>query len=209
MYLFEIKSIAFKIWGYSISFVELFGTFFGLVSVLLASRAKILTWGTGIVNEFFFFILFFQLQLYADMFLQIYFFIVSLYGWYSWKSKRAFTKVSETNFQTKIFIVASIIIGTFISGFLLSKIHLYLPEYFKIKAAYPFVDSFVMVSSIVATLMLAKKKIENWYLWILIDLVCVFLYFEKGVYILSIEYFIFLLLAAYGLYNWKKQLNND
>ena len=209
MNFFEIKNIAFQIWDYPISYVELIGTLFGLISVYFASRANILTWGTGIVNEVFLFILFFQVQLYADMFLQIYFFIVTIYGWYKWNSKTTETKISETSFRNKIFLAISILIGTLISGFLFTNIHLYLPTYFKIQAAYPFTDSFVMVSSIIATILLAKKKIENWYLWIAIDLVCVVLYFKKGVYFLSLEYFIFLGLASYGLYHWKKQLSND
>jgi len=209
MNFFEIKNIAFQIWDYPISYVELIGTSFGLLSVYFASRANILTWGTGIVNEIFLFILFFQVQLYADMFLQIYFFVVTLYGWYNWNSKTIETKISQTSFRNKILLAVSILIGTLISGFLFTNIHLYLPTYFKIQAAYPFTDSFVMVSSIVATVLLAKKKIENWYLWIAVDLVCVVLYFKKGVYFLSLEYFIFLGLASYGLYHWKKQLSND
>jgi nicotinamide mononucleotide transporter len=209
MNFFEIKNVAFQIWVYPISYVELIGTLFGLISVYFASRANILTWGTGIVNEVFLFILFFQVQLYADMFLQIYFFIVTLYGWYKWNSKTAESKISETSFRNKIFLTVTILIGTLISGFLFTNIHLYLPTYFKIQAAYPFTDSFVMVSSIIATILLAKKKFENWYLWIAIDLVCVVLYFKKGVYFLSLEYFIFLGLASYGLYHWKKQLSND
>ncbi len=209
MHFFEIENIAFQILGYPISYVELIGTFFGLVSVYFASRANILTWGTGIVNEIFLFILFFQVQLYADMFLQIYFFVVTLYGWYKWNSMTTESKISEISFRNKIFLALSILIGTLISGFLFTNIHLYLPAYFKIQASYPFTDSFVMVSSIVATVLLAKKKIENWYLWIVVDLVCVVLYFKKGVYFLSLEYFIFLGLASYGLYHWKKQLSND
>ncbi|MGG9970188.1 nicotinamide riboside transporter PnuC [Ferruginibacter sp. SUN002] len=209
MNFFEIENIAFKILGYPISYVELIGTLFGLASVYFASRANILTWGTGIVNEVFLFILFFQIQLYADMFLQIYFFVVTLYGWYKWNTKTSENKLSEISFRNKISLAVTILIGTLISGFLLTNIHLYLPAYFKIQAAYPFIDSFVMVSSIVATILLAKKKIENWYLWIAVDLVCVVLYFKKGVYFLSLEYFIFLGLASYGLYHWRKQLRND
>lgn len=209
MNFFEIKNIAFQIWNYPISYVELIGTLFGLASVYFASRANILTWGTGIVNEVFLFILFFQVQLYADMFLQIYFFVVTLYGWYKWNTKTSENKISETSFRNRIFLSVTILIGTLISGFLFTNIHLYLPTYFKIQAAYPFTDSFVMVSSIVATILLAKKKIENWYLWIAVDLVCVVLYFKKGVYFLSLEYFIFLGLASYGLYHWRKQLSND
>ena len=209
MNFFEIKNVAFQIWDYPISYVELIGTLFGLASVYFASRANILTWGTGIVNEIFLFILFFQVQLYPDMFLQVYFFIVTLYGWYKWNAKTSENNVSEISFGNKIFLATIILIGTLISGFLFANIHLYLPEYFKINAAYPFTDSFIMVSSIVATILLAKKKIENWYLWIAVDMVCLVLYFKKGVYFLSLEYVIFLGLASYGLYYWEKQLRND
>jgi nicotinamide mononucleotide transporter len=209
MYLFEIKNIAFQIWNYPISYAELLGTLFGLFSVYFASRENILTWVTGIVNEVFLFILFFQVQLYADMFLQVYFFIITLYGWNKWNVNSSKNKISKTSFRNKIILALTILIGTLISGFLFTNIHLYLPSYFKIPAAYPFPDSFVMVSSIIATILLAKKKIENWYLWIAIDLVCVVLYFKKGVYFLSLEYFIFLVLASYGLYHWKKQLSDD
>ena len=209
MNFFEIENVAFQILDYPVSYVELIGTLFGLFSVYFASKANILTWGTGIVNEIFLFILFFQVQLYADMFLQIYFFIVTLYGWYKWNSQAVVTKISEIGFRNKMFLMVSILVGTLISGFLFSNIHLYLPTYFKIQAAYPFADSFIMVSSIVASVLLAKKKIESWYLWIAIDLVCVVLYFNKGIFFLSIEYFIFLGLASYGLYHWKNQLSND
>ena len=209
MQFFEIENTAFEILGYPISFVELIGTLFGLVSVYFASRANILTWGTGIVNEVFLFILFFQVQLYPDMFLQIYFFVVTIYGWYKCNRRTSENKISETSLKTKTLLVVSILIGTLISGIFFNNIHLNLPKFFKIQAAYPFADSFVMVSSIIATVLLAKKKIENWYLWISIDFVCVALYFKKGVYFLSLEYFIFLGLASYGLYNWKKQLKNE
>ena len=209
MNLFEIENIVFEIFGYPVSYVELIGTSFGLASVYFASRANILTWVTGIVNEAFLFILFFQVQLYADMFLQVYFFIVTLYGWYKWNAKTVENRISEISSRNKLFLAAIILAGTLGSGFLINNIHLYLPHYFRIQAAYPFIDSFVMVSSIIATILLAKKKIENWYLWIAVDLVCFVLYFRKGVYFLSLEYFIFLGLATYGLYHWRKQLKHD
>lgn len=209
MEFFGIENIAFQIWDYPISYVELIGTIFGFVSVYFASRANILTWGTGLVNEIFLFILFFQVQLYADMFLQIYFFAITLYGWYKWNAKTNENKISKISFNNKISLAFIILIGSLISGFLFVNVHLYLPQFFKIQAAYPFTDSFVMVLSIVATVLLAKKKIENWYLWIAIDLICVVLYFKKGIYFLSLEYFIFLGIASYGLYHWRKQLKND
>jgi nicotinamide mononucleotide transporter len=208
MTLFDINNIAFEIIGYQISYVELIGTLFGLLSVYFASRANILTWATGIINELFLFILFFQVQLYADMFLQVYFFIITLYGWYNWKQKPKKNSITSIEFKSKIWIVAAIILGTIISGFFFTNIHVYLPNYFKTEAAFPFADSFVMVLSIIATVLLAQKKIETWYLWIGVDIVCVFLFYKKGIAFLALEYFVFLGLATYGLLNWKKQLNN-
>jgi nicotinamide mononucleotide transporter len=208
MTLFDINNIVFEIIGYQISYIELIGTLFGLLSVYFASRANILTWATGILNELFLFILFFQVQLYADMVLQIYFFFVTLYGWYNWKQIPNKNNISTTDFKSKKWIIASILLGTLISGILFTNIHLYLPQYFKTEAAYPYADSFVMVLSIIATILLAQKKIETWYLWILVDLVCVLLFYKKGIIFLTVEYFVFLGIATYGLLNWKKQLKN-
>ncbi len=208
MSLFEINNIAFEFMGYPISYVELIGTLFGLISVYLASRANILTWATGIINELFLFILFFQVQLYADMFLQVYFFVVTLFGWYNWKHKPKHNSISTTDFKTRIWIASLIIVGTILAGFFFANIHLYLPQYFKTEASFPFADSFVMVLSIFATVLLAQKKLETWYLWIMVDIVCVFLFFKKGIVFLGIEYLVFLGLATYGLLNWKKEMKN-
>ncbi len=209
MQIFDINNVAFEILNYPISYVELIATLFGLVSVYLATRTNILTWATGIINELFLFILFFQVQLYADMFLQIYFFVVTLFGWYNWKKTPNKNSITTINLRTKTWIASIIIIGTLIAGYLLSNIHRYLPQYFEIEATYPYIDSLVMVLSIIATILLAKKKLETWYLWIIVDVICVFLFFKKGIVFLGLEYIIFLGLVIYGLLNWKKQLNND
>nr|WP_299204010.1 nicotinamide riboside transporter PnuC [uncultured Brumimicrobium sp.] len=208
MTLFDINNISFEIIGYQISYIELIGTLFGFLSVYFASRANILTWATGIINELFLFILFFQVQLYADMFLQVYFFIVTLFGWYNWKHKPKKNSITSIDLKTKMWIVVAIVLGTLISGFFFTNIHLYWPHYFKTEAAFPFGDSFVMVLSIIATVLLAQKKIETWYLWIVVDIVCVFLFYKKGIVFLALEYFVFLGLAAYGLLNWKKEMKN-
>jgi nicotinamide mononucleotide transporter len=205
---FEIENVAIRIWSYPVSYVELIGTMFGLASVYLAARGKILTWATGIANEFFLFILFFKVQLYADMFLQVYFFVTTLYGWRNWATNPAEKEISEVGMKNKARLAIAIIAASLLFGYLFSNIHLYFPAYFKVKAAYPVIDSFVMTASIVATILLAKKKMENWYLWIIVDIVCTVLYCQKAVYFLAIEYFVFLGLALYGLYNWRKQLKD-
>lgn len=208
MRFFNIDTIAFEVLHYPISYIELIATVFGLISVYLATKANILTWATGIVNELFLFILFFQVQLYADMLLQVYFFVVTLFGWYHWKKASSENYIISIDLRTKVWLACTAVITTVVTGFLFSNIHIYMPQYFKIEAAYPFADSFVMVLSIIATVLLARKIIETWYLWILVDFVCVLLFFKKGIVFLGIEYLIFLGLAGYGLFNWKKQLGH-
>jgi nicotinamide mononucleotide transporter len=208
MKIFSIEEVAIEVLEYSISYVELIGTLFGFISVYLASRGNILTWAAGIVNELFLFLLFFQLQLYPDMMLQLFFFVTTLYGWYQWGQKVNPLGITKLNLRKRLIVGATIIIGTLVSGLLFSCIHLILPQLFKLSAAYPFADSFVMVSSIAATILLIKKKLDNWFLWIAIDIVCVFIYLKKGIYFLSLEYFIFLGLAIYGMIHWRKRLTH-
>jgi nicotinamide mononucleotide transporter len=153
--------------------------------------------------------LFFQVQLYADMFLQAYFVVVTIYGWYWWNKRVDSNMITTMGLPDRIWIGLIVIIASLVCGVVIKDIHLYLPQYFKIQAAYPFTDSFIMISSIVATVLLAKKKIENWYLWISIDVAATFLYFKKGIYFLSLEYLIFFGLASYGLYHWRKELRRD
>jgi nicotinamide mononucleotide transporter len=206
---FDINHIAFEALGYCVSYVELVGTLFGFISVYLASRANILTWPTGIINELFLFILFFQVQLYADMFLQLYFFIVTIYGWRNWKINSTSKSITTIDLNSQLRTFAVIIVSSLILGYAFSRIHLYMPTFFKTPSSYPYTDSLVMVLSIAATILLARKKVENWYLWILVDLISVFLFFKKGIGFLALEYFLFLGLATYGLINWKKKMKND
>src|SRR5690349_24874971 len=102
MNFFDIKNTAFEIIGYQISYVELIGTLFGFISVYFASKANILTWSTGIINELFLFILFFQIQLYADMFLQLYFFAVTIYGWRKWKINNTPKSITKASLNSRL-----------------------------------------------------------------------------------------------------------
>jgi nicotinamide mononucleotide transporter len=203
---FNINTIAFEVLQYPVSYIELVATLFGLLSVYYATQANILTWSTGLVNVLFLFLLFYQIQLYPDMFLQVYFFVVTMYGWYHWKSKSPENKISILAQKPRVLSLLFLITGSLLAGLFFSNIHLYWPQFFKEPASFPYIDSFVMVASIIATILLARKNIESWYLWISIDIVCTILYYQKEVYFLSLEYLIFLVLASYGCYHWKQEL---
>lgn len=206
--MFDISNIIAEIWGYPLSYAELIGTVFGLICVYLASRENVLTWPAGIVNELFFFVIFFQVHLYANMFLQVIFFFSTMYGWYKWKNDRGGDEsVTRMVFrEVAIFSLAAVVL-TGITGYLISHVNQYFPRYFE-KASYPYIDSLVMVLSVIATILLARKKLENWVLWVIIDVISVILYFLQGVYFIALEYLILLGIASFGLFNWTKKMNN-
>ena len=203
---FDINNIACTVLGYHLSYIEAVGSLFGLISVYYASRGNVLTWPAGIINEIALCILFYQVQLYADMFLQVYFFIVTIFGWYHWKSNTAHVPITKLSKNSLKGYGISLIAGTIMLGIVIRHLHAWLPQYFPLPAAYPYADSFVTVASILATILLAKKQIENWVLWIVVDVVSVILYLFKGIYFLSLEYVIFLVLATWGLWQWRKKL---
>ena len=206
MSIFDISNIACVVLDYPLSWIELIGTIFGLTTVYLAYRENILTWPIGLINVAAFFFLFYQVNLYSDMILQVYFFIMSIYGWYYWRTKpnnQAITSLSH-NWQKKYAII--LVFGSAVLGILMSKVHLIFPAIFEVPAAYPFADAFTTIASILATILLSRKVLENWYLWIAVDLVSILLYTLKGIHLVAIEYTVFLIICIFGLIKWRRAL---
>lgn len=210
MEIFEIINIAFTIFGYPLSYVELIGTISGLLSVGFATKQNILTWPIGLINVIFFFAIFYQVQLYSDMFLQIFFFIASIYGWAIWKKELIdHEPISILSNQVRIKVILIIIVATFILGCFMSQIHIIFPKNFPTSASYPFADALTTISSIVATILMAKRYLESWILWILVDLVSIIIYSLKQIVFISAEYGVFLILALMGFFLWNKTKTNE
>lgn len=190
------------------SYIEFFGTCFGLASTFLAIKANIHTWTTGILNVLIFFGLYYQIQLYSDMFLQVFFFVTFSYGWYNWSRKgkdvgndRHITVLSNPE---RIVWGSGLIISTLLIGWFMSDIHNIFPNAFSKAAAYPYADALTTTLSIGATILMAKKKVESWVMWIVVDIIAPVLYFYKGILFVSLEFLIFLIMAISGLVQWVK-----
>jgi nicotinamide mononucleotide transporter len=203
--LFDIDNIFETILGYPLSYIELIATFFGLLSIWLATKQNILTWVTGLVNIISSFAIFYQVHLYSDMFLQVYFFITNIYGWMVWKNQFQDNKpVTALLTKTRIILIIIITIVSLTFGFFIKNIHLLLPRMFNHPASFPFIDTFIAVASIIGTILLAKRKIDNWVLWLIVDAVCVFVYALKNIKFISLEYGVLCVLAYMGLSSWLK-----
>jgi nicotinamide mononucleotide transporter len=209
-FLLDINQIAFNIIGYPLSYVELIGTFFGLICVWLAAKDNIFTWPTGVINIVCFFSIFYQIGLYSDMFLQIYFLGVAIYGWFNWRNEhRSHVPLSNLKPEKRILLTILTIALSLIVGYGMTKIHLFLPSIFKKPAAFAYLDTFIAVASVIANVLLAKRIVENWIMWIIIDVVAVYVYYQKGILFISLEYFIYLGIAWYGYQSWNKEMSNN
>jgi nicotinamide mononucleotide transporter len=194
------------------SYIEFFGVVFGLVAVWLSAKANIWSWPIGIMNVILAFFLYYQIQLYPDMLLQVFFFVTNVLGWMRWanpkegeEDKNHELRVSHMKHGLFALIVLAGVAGTCILGALASRLHEWLPSVFQQPSAYPYVDSFITVMSMITTFLMIQKKIESWVIWIAVDVVATYLYFIKGVKFYSLEYLIFTVIASFGLWHWLKE----
>lgn len=182
------------------NYYEIAGAVLSLICVWLNTRQNIWGWPLAMLGAAFYVIVFLQEKLYADMFLQVVFFVLSAYGWYQWLyggKNESPLKVSRTPLTLIPVLLLVGVSVTFISGYLLDN-------YTDADIAY--VDSFTTVVSLIAQWMLAKKYLENWLVWVGVNILYVGVYAYKELYTTSILYFIFILLAWIGYKAWRKAL---
>lgn len=180
------------------SLIEIVAAVSGLLCVILTIKEKVASWPIGLVQVGLYIYIFWSVKLYSDAMLQVFFVITSIYGWYKWLyggEQHTELKVSAQNkkeFLKWIWICMTI---TPAWGIIMKNY---------LNAAAPIPDSFILVASIIATYLMAKKKLECWFYWISVDVIAIGVYFYKKLYITSGLYAIFLVLAIIGLKTWRK-----
>ena len=185
--------------------MEITAVFFGFASVWYSKQNNILVFPTGLISTSIFVYLLFKWQLLGDMMINGYYFIMSLYGWYIWTRKVDLKNVTPISVVTKKEQITGGII--FVSTLVLVY-EVY--QFFKMWTNWvAYVDTLTTALFFVGMWLMAKRKIENWYFWIIADIISVPLYLHKGLVFTSIQYFGFTILAIYGFLAWKKNLIND
>jgi len=186
-------------------YLELIAIFFGLWSVWCAKKDNIWVFPTGLISTFIYAYLLWQWSLLGDSMINVYYFIMSIYGWYHWSRKKGNADEFPVSVMTKkekttaVFIFASTVIFVII-------VYLY---FNKFASWYSYVDTFLTALFFVGMWLMAKRKIENWIFWIIGDLLSIPLYFAKGYTFTSLQYLIFTIIAVYGYLEWKKILNSS
>ncbi len=179
--------------------LEWLGVFTGILCVWLAAKNNIWNWPIAIVSVLIYIFIFFESKLYADMGLQVYFFAMNIYGWYYWsKQKENSSKERPITTIIKREILLSLIgvvIFTLALGFLLYK---------NTDASFPFIDSFCTAVSLIAQIFLARRVIQNWLIWIFVDIIYVGVYFSKDLYATGLMYMLYVGIATMGYLDWRK-----
>ena len=185
--------------------LEFLAFIFGIISVVYAKRENILVYPTGIICTVITIYLLYRAQYFGDMMMNVYYSVMSIYGWWNWsrvKDNHHIVLISRTN--KKEYLIASffflLTIGITFFVYKMNLDFLEIPNY---------IDIFTSGVFFTAMWLMANKKIESWIFWIVGDIITIPLYSYRGLGILSLQYLIFLILAIQGYYEWKKTLNKQ
>lgn len=207
--------------GYDLSWIEAVGTIAGLLCIWLASLEKIVNYLFGLINVTLFAIIFFQIQLYASLLLQLFFFAANLYGWYAWSRQ---TSQNEAELQIRwlplpkaLSWLAACVVAIALMTFyidpvfaVLTRVAVNVMQGLGMNVvmptlqldAFPFWDSSMMVLSIAAMVLMTRKYVENWLLWVIINVISVAIFTLQGVYAMALEYLILTFIALNGSRMW-------
>ena len=209
--------------GYDLSWIEAVGTLAGLLCIWLASLEKVVNYPFGLINVTLFAVIFFQIQLYASLLLQLFFFVANIYGWYAWSRQTSDNQAAlrirwlplpKAITWALVCVVAIALMTRFIDPVFasLTRIAVWLMNAVGLNVAmpqlqpdaFPFWDASMMVLSIVAMVLMTRKYVENWLLWVVIDIISVMIFARQGVYAMALEYVILTLIALNGSRLWIK-----
>ena len=180
------------------SLLELAAVIFAVAYLVLAVRENSLCWYAAGISTLIFLFIFWDVKLYMESGLQIYYLGMAFYGWYQWRGanrETASLRVSKWRAKQHVIALALIATLTLISGSLLNS---------GTDANLPYLDSFTTWASVVTTFMVARKILENWFYWLVIDSVSIYLYLDRELYFTSLLFAIYIVIIFFGWFAWNR-----
>ena len=176
------------------TYLEYVANGFYLLAVFLAARNSIHTWWLGIIGCALFAVLFYQVKLYAEVLLMLFFVATNVIGWYQWGRASGIKQVSRTPLLRLAGYAALALLVTALYGYMLHSLT---------DAYAPFVDSAILMFSVIAQFLLMNRKLETWWFWLIVNTLAVPLYFSRELQLTAMVYTGFWFNAWYGLYMWR------
>tara|TARA_Y100001970_G_scaffold182396_1_gene221915 strand:- start:213 stop:776 length:564 start_codon:yes stop_codon:yes gene_type:complete len=181
--------------------LEIFAVIFAFLYLFLAMKQHIACWYAAFISTFLYILIYWDVSLYMESVLNVYYLVMAMYGWSNWnrKSKTNKNYVISWSYLNHLIVVVLILILTIISGFYLSKTD----------AVYPYLDSFTTWASVTTTFMVAQKVLSNWIFWIIINSVAIFLNLDRELYFTVYLLLIYQLMSVFGYYQWRKSFYDN
>ena len=179
--------------------IEIIAVISAILYLLLAAKEDVKCWYAAIISSLLYFFIMYNAGLIMEAYLQVFYIIMALYGLLQWK------KLIQINSNKRIrtwsniqhfIIITSVIILSILTGFILTKYT---------NAALPFLDAFTSWGAIVTTYMVAKKILENWIYWFVIDAISIYLFLSRGLYLTSMLFLVYLIIICFGYIAWRKK----
>lgn len=185
------------------SIVELIAVVLAVAYLVFALRQSLWCWPCALVSTALFTWVFFDVSLFMESLLNVYYMAMAVYGYWSWKhggEQRNSLPISRWKFNQHVIAISIITVCSLTSGYFLHH---------NTSAAWPYLDSFTTWASIVTTYMVARKIYENWYYWLVINSCALFLYIDRELYATALLMMIYLVLVIMGIVSWKRELTTQ
>ena len=183
------------------NWLEITAVIFAILYLLLAVKQNILCWPAGIISSVLYFFIMQTAGLYMEAYLQIFYVGMGIYGWLQWRSgeitNSSFTVHTWSKYQ-HLSAISIIIALSLLSGYLLARYT---------DAALPFIDALVTWGAVVATYMVAKKLLENWIYWFVIDTTSIYLFISRDLLLTALLFMIYIIIIYFGYQSWSKIKN--
>lgn len=178
--------------------LETIAVVLGISYLLLAMRENSLCWYCAFISTAFYIWIFGDVSLYMESALNAYYMVMAVYGWYQWQrggSSSMGIQLGYWELNNHLVAIGLVMVLSLISGYFLSQ---------NTDARMPYIDSFTTRGSVITTYMVARKVIENWIYWIVIDSISIFLYIDRELYQTAGLFSLYLILAVIGYLAWRK-----
>lgn len=170
----------------------------GVAYLLLAMRESLWCWYAAFVSTSIFLVLFWDVGLLMESALQVYYLVMAVYGWWHWRrgsADQSELAISRWSNRDHLFAIGAVLLASAVSGTLLQQYS---------SAALPYLDSFTTWGSILTTWMVARKVLENWLYWLVIDSVSIYLYLDRELYLTALLFALYLIIVIFGYRKWLR-----
>ena len=182
--------------------LEVIAVIFAIIYLLLAVKKDVRCWYAAILSSSLYFFIMLSANLYMEAYLQIFYILMAIYGWFQWNKVDEYNNkfiVKTWSIKRHVIVISSIFISAYVSG---SLLNIYTD------AALPFIDAFTTWGAIIATYMVAKKLLENWIYWFVINFISVFLFVSRDLNLTAMLFVGYLIIIFFGYRSWN-QMRDD